>query len=382
MFVGRQTEFGRVQRSASEVAAGKFDAIFLVGEYGIGKTSLAQYCAQWARVELKLFPIHVMLGGVADLEQLSEATIKTLSRTEAFDQTAGEKIRNMLAKYVGDQEFFGFRLNLSVLRPDLSNISKGFGEFLRGVNLRMAESGYQGLFLIFDEINGIAKEPAFAHLLKTLVDESAISPKPFPWLLMLCGTEQIRQEIISHHKPVERIFRLADVKPLAPDECVVFFERAYESVGMSIAHDAAERMAKFSGGLPKLVQVIGEEVYYACESQTIALQDAVNGIFNAADEIGRKIINPTVYGAIRSESYRKILKAIPMLWIDKSLEETEFDKNELAALIDDSERKRLNNFLQKMKEIGVLVSGEIDGRYYFSDRLTLLYVVMRESSSL
>lgn len=371
MFVGRRKELERIQRSAREVAAGKFDGIFVSGEYGIGKTSLAQYSAAWAKAELKLFPIHVLLGGAKTIDQLSEATIRALSRTDGLDPTTNEKVRTFLAKYIGDQEFFGIKLNLDSLRPDLPNISSGFIGFLDAIHNRVGEAGYKGIFLIFDEVNGIAAEPAFAHFLKTLVEVNAISPTPTPLLLMLCGTEQIRRQITDNHKPVERIFRLADISPLSNEECAAFFVAAFQSIQMSIAELALAFMVRYSGGLPKLAHIIGEEVYYAAAGENVTPAEAVDGVWSAADEIGRKVIDSQVYDTIKSDSYKKILQEMV------SLDEP-FKRSEIASRLEESEKKRLDNFLQKMKDLNVL-SGDGTGQYFFSDRLTALYIRMRES---
>ena len=42
LFVGRMKEISRIERAASQVALRKPQSVFITGEYGIGKTSLAQ----------------------------------------------------------------------------------------------------------------------------------------------------------------------------------------------------------------------------------------------------------------------------------------------------------------------------------------------------
>ena len=63
-----------------------------------------------------------------------------------------------------------------------------------------------------DEINGIAGNPQFAHFLKGLVDTNAMSGKPLPLLLVLCGVEERRRKLIQCYKPVERLFDIISVE--------------------------------------------------------------------------------------------------------------------------------------------------------------------------
>ena len=49
-FIGRIDEIGRVTRSLSQVETGKPRAIFLTGEYGIGKSSLAGFMRRYANL--------------------------------------------------------------------------------------------------------------------------------------------------------------------------------------------------------------------------------------------------------------------------------------------------------------------------------------------
>ena len=373
LFVGRNQEFARIQRSANEVAGGKQDAVFLVGDYGIGKTSLARYSAEWAKTELKLFPIHVLLGGAKTLDQVSEKTVQTVLRTDAFDPTAGQKVKNFLAKYVGEQEIFGFKVNLQTLQQDLPNITKGYGGFLHEVFLHVREAGYVGIFLIFDEVNGIAGDAAFAHFIKTLIDENALASEKTPLLLMLCGTERVRHQIIANHQPVERIFKIAEMSPLKKEELVEFFEKAFSSVGVTTKRPILDLLAMYSGGLPKLAHIIGDEVYYSDVDGEIDPHDTITGLLRAAEEVGRKFIDPKVYDAIKSDSYKKILQTL----VAEGFRGV-FRKEALASKLDPEDRRKLDNFLHKMKELNVLVPGSKPGEYQFSDYLTELYVHLRQ----
>ncbi len=170
LFVGRVSETNRIIRALDQVAFEKPQAIFLTGEYGIGKSSLAGFMKRYAEQEKHILGIHVLLGGAETLEDMATKTVEAAIRTEAYEPTITEKVRGALSKYVGRQEFFGININLEALKADAPNLSAGYLPFLRQLLERVKENGIKGLMLILDEINGITASPRFSHFIKGLVD--------------------------------------------------------------------------------------------------------------------------------------------------------------------------------------------------------------------
>lgn len=51
-----------------------------------------------------------------------------------------------------------------------------------------------------------------------------------------------------------------------------------------------------------------------------------------------------------------------------------FTKKQAAEGLNDSERKKLNNFLQRMKKLNVIRSGDTAGEYVFNVKMVRLYI--------
>ena len=185
LFIGRQEEINRINRALSQVALGKPGAVFITGEYGIGKSSLAGFVRYLAEKEHRVFGIHVLLGGAATIEDVATKTVEVLLRSGAYEPSWTETVRNSLAKYIGKQDLFGFSVNLESLQADGPTLSHGFLPLLKGVFERVEKQGAKGILLILDEINGITADPKFSHFIKGLVDENALSRPPVPLLIML-----------------------------------------------------------------------------------------------------------------------------------------------------------------------------------------------------
>ncbi len=374
LFVGREAEIGKITRGLSQVALGKAQAIFVTGEYGIGKSSLAGFVRFLAEKEYKLFGIHVFLGGASTLEEVATKTVEAILRAGAYDQTWTEAARNALAKYVGKQSLFGFSINFDVLQADGPNLSHGYLGLLQGLFERTVEHGTKGIVLILDEINGITDNSQFSHFIKGLVDENALARPPLPALLMLCGVEDRRREMIQHHQPIERVFDIAEIKPMTDSEMRSFFERAFSSQEMTVDADAMVLMMRYSAGYPKVMHIVGDAAFWIDKDGKISHSDALAAVVAAAEDVGRKFVDQQVLRALRSRDYRSILAKLAKTEFDLA-----FTKSRIVEGLTETERRKFNNFLLKMKRLGVLRAGEEMGEYVFNSRLVRLYILLNSA---
>jgi len=369
LFVGRVKEIDRIRRAMGQVAAGKPQAVFVTGEYGIGKSSLAGYIRFLGEHEYKLLGIHVLLGGATTLEEVATKTVQEVLKSGAFDPSWTEATRNALAKYIGKQDLFGITVNLEALETDAPTLSRGFLPFLESLFKRVEEKGTQGLLLILDEINGISSNAKFAHFIKSIVDENALARKPLPLLLMLCGVEERRRELIQKHQPVERIFDIAEISPMSEQEVRVFFDKAFRAEQLTVDDTAHYALYKYSSGFPKVMHILGDNAFWIDKDGRIDLDDAIDAAILGAQEVGRKFVDQQVIKALRSEDYRSILAKLGERDFDLA-----FHKSKIADGLTSTEKNKFNNFLQKMKRLQVLKSGDDVGEYVFNDRLVRLYL--------
>lgn len=371
LFVGRASEIDRISRAATQVKLGKQQAIFIEGEYGIGKSSLARFVRIIQESTNSIFGLHILLANAKDSSDVANETVKSMLQSRPFKPKASENLRSMLSKYVGDQELFKIKIRLSELRIDSPDIAKGYLPFLRDAYDRVKSEGYQGLMLIFDEINGITANPEFARFIKGLIDSNALSDDILPLFVILCGIQERRKEMISCHKPVERIFDVVEIQNLSDSEAREFYIKAFKEVSIDITDEAIQLLVKYSGGLPRLMHILGDNAFWADKDGEISSEDALDSILMSAVDVGRKFVDPQVFRALKSPTYKRILKKLGTLEFDLS-----FQKKDIEKGLNLEERKRLGNFLTKMKKLKVLSSGEEKGVYVFCDRLTRLYVRM------
>ncbi|MCU0435350.1 MAG: ATP-binding protein [Bacteroidia bacterium] len=374
LFTGREEQIRSIERALKQVSAGKQQAIFLTGEFGIGKSSLAHATRYIAESKYDLIGIHVMLGGAKTLDDLSERTLEYALSNEAYKPKNTEKMRDMLSKYIGQQSVLGININFDQLKADAPTLSKGFLPFLKEIYKRVKGDGAKGVYLILDEVNGITKNPDFAHFIKTLVDGNALSSDPLPLLLLLCGVKERREEMIAHHKPVDRIFDIIDVQAMSEEEVNLFFTKTFSKAGYTINDRALNLMYFYSQGYPRAMNLIGDNVFWKAETADIDYEVALYGVIAAANEIGSKFIDSQVLKTIESANYKSILKKIVK---NTSMNEMEINKKEILPLLTPNENSKFNNFMQKLKKLAVVRSGSEQGEYIFNDRLTRLYLSMK-----
>ncbi len=373
LFTGRTAEINRlITRGVGQVATGKPISIFIQGEYGIGKSSIAAMVEAVAETKYSMHCIHAYLGGAKNLDDVARMILEATVKSDALNPTKSERIRSWLSKYVGKQELFGFSVDLSALKADAPKIASASSilTFLRDVKTKVGGEESRGIVLVLDEINGITGNPLFSHFIKGLVDENATTGEPLPLLLLVCGVEERRREMIFHHPPIDRVFDIVEVGVMTKPEMKEFFERAFESADMTVKPTALDDLILYSAGLPKIMHVIGDSAYWTDSDSVIDDDDAENAIIAAADDIGKKFVDQQVLKAIRSNDYRstleKIAKANPL--------QKAFKKAEIASLLNDDEKRKLNNFLTKMKQLNVIKQGDEAGDYEFTVRMVRIYL--------
>ncbi|NQT20151.1 MAG: ATP-binding protein [Planctomycetes bacterium] len=376
LFVGRASEIQRiVDRGVKQVALGKPVSIFIEGEYGIGKTSIAGYVQSLAERDHGLHGVYASLGGCDNLTDMAAAVLEGTIRSGVFAPKRAEKIKNWLARYIGRQKPFGFNLNFDALQEDAPSVAQpqSMLGFLGEIKNQLEDTGVSGITLVLDEINGITSDPKFAHFIKGLVEANAMGKEPVPLLLILCGVEERRSEMIQRHQPVERIFDIITIGVLSDQEMREFFESAFQSANMKIDPKAMELLTHYSAGFPKIMHLLGDEAYWADTDGRVDADDATVAIVRAAEEVGKKYVDQQVFRALRSDDYHSILNKIGALGSSVM----SFTKQEVSKDLNPQEKSKFNNFLRRMKGLHVLRSGETRGQYLFNSRMVRLYIWLK-----
>ena len=351
---------------------------WISGERGMGKSSLASFIGYLAERDEKAVVAHVHLGGVRDLEGLvREAHLQLLKDNES--KSWGKALWGAFGERVERVGLFGTEIKLKITQDELSATVSSFSDSL-GHILKNAAKGRKVMVLIFDDINGLAENPDFSHWLKSMVDSEVTSGRDNRVCLIFAGLEERRQQMEKINPSVIRIFRpLIDIQPWIPEESMDFFESSFAKGNCVVEEDALEQLARYSGGLPIMAHELGHAIWEILENKEITDLDVLTGAITAAERIGGRFLKHNVIQALQSKHYRSILGKIAQ---DTHFLEIEFSREQLHALpLTADEKKKLDNFINRMRKLGAIVPVE-DGRrgvYRFATYLHRLYFFLEAS---
>jgi len=366
-FIARIKEIERIERAIKQASSGRNENIFITGERGIGKSSLAGFIRYLAEKEYDFIGAHCFLGGVKDLEGMIRVIFQRILQ-ETSDKTISDNLKKVFGKYIKGFTLFGVGVEFTTERSELRSILDNFLPVIRKINETIKEKK-KGVVLILDDLNGIADVPEFSQFLKSFVDELATSRESLPILIILVGIPERREELIKHQASVARIFDIIDLVPMNKNESEEFFNKMFSKQNISLTSEALSQMVEFSGGFPMLMHEVGDAVFWLDTDNYIDENDTIGGILEAAGIVGRKYLDPQIYRVLRSETYRSILRRIGKLPLG-----TNFQRKDILEKVPEKERKTFDNFLRRIKRLGIINETEMRGEYKFVNQLYHLYV--------
>jgi hypothetical protein len=367
-FVGRVGEINRLRSLVRAACRGQFRVGFVAGERGIGKSSLVSFLRHLVEREEDVAGAHVFLGGVDTLSEMVRRTFDRLLK-DSLERPWHQRIRELFGKHVKQIGLFGISVELELAESDLGSLVNAFAPSLRRL-LERLQGERKALLLILDDINGLAGSADFANWLKSIVDEVATSGNGLSACLLLVGLEERRRQLIDLQPSLARVFDLVEIKTWSEKETTEFFLKAFGQRKVNVEEQALKIMVDFSGGLPVLAHEIGDAVWRMAAGTSVRGVEAIKGVLAAAEIIGQKLLEPQVLQAIRSQRYRSILRKLAARPPGLA-----FRRADLLKALSAEEKKVLDNFLNRMRKLGVILpdSEGGPGAYRFSNQLHALY---------
>lgn len=375
LFVGRSEQIEELIRYTRQISSGKQENVFLAGDRGIGKSSMASFLRHYVTHHMDMLGIHVFLGRVNSLESMVrhifEQILKETKGQEWFDDIA-----DFFGEYIKEIGLFGISVRFAPPDEDLRELVRNFPEALNNMLRTIKDRKKKGLFIALDDINGLADKVEFANWYKSFVDEVATHYKNFPVFILLIGLPEKRDNLSRLQPSLMRIFRVVEIEKLTNEEVECFLSEAFRKVDMKVEADAMKVMVHFSSGLPILMHEIGDAVFWLDTDGIVDKGDATQGVMTAAEKVGQKYLDPKVYRAIRSEHYRSILRKLGRKSSARS-----FTKKDVEESLDEDEKKVFHNFLRRMRDLGVIEVDREKGRgiYRYVNEIYPIYIRMESA---
>jgi len=367
-FVARIKEIQRLERSMGQTISGRNENVFITGPRGIGKSSLASFIRFVAEKEHDLIGTHCFLGGARSLNEMMRVIFQKLLQ-DCTDKSIFDKLKDIFGGYIKNLTLFGVGVEFTKDKAQLQTLLDNFLPLMRKINEQIKPNGKKGLTLILDDLNGITDVPQFSQFLKSFVDELATSGKPLPILLILVGLPERRDELIKHQPSVARIFDVVELPVMAPSESEDFFMNMFTSQNIDVDSDGLSPMVRLSGGFPMLMHEVGDAVFWQDKDNYIDGGDALGGILEAAQIVGKKYVGPQISSLLKNKKYASILCEID--WIELG---GTFARKDIFKWAPEKEQNNLDNFLRRSRELGIIEAAVTRGEYKFVNPLYHLYM--------
>ena len=393
LFVGREEEIRRFRQKNTSDLKSSIPAGFVVkGERSIGKASFVNYVinpANYLDSNVNLYYLFVDLGhirGVGDsrtptLELFFGYVIYQLMEKIRINNTLWKRCKKLFEGLNNTLETFGFfSPNISwdskedktgPLRITFESLIQKFCQEL--INAKEKD----GFVLALENINGLAKNPAFAPMLKGLME--SFSRNHVPFSLVISTHPRTWELIRQSEESTPRIFHPINLGPLIDNYVKTFFIKAFKEYEIQICSDALNLMVHCANGQPYFMHEIGDAVFWTfmnnseAEAPCVSEEIAKKGIAISLDRVGQTRFNSEVFETIQSKKYYDILKSKDFT----SGDDLVIRKREIRKITEGLGFKEsiLTNFIDKMINIGVLkYKRKGSGEYEFASVLLKMYL--------
>lgn len=292
--------------------------ILLMGERGIGKSSLLQFCELMAADDLPgettdfdFLVVSVSLAGVSDMFEITRRVADHLKLALDTRNVASPGLR-AIVDFLLNWEILGVHYH----RPETPvSHNQALGTLVDKLAEVERLGFFQGVFITFDEADAPPPDAGLATWLKDFT-ERLQRQKVAKLLMLVAGQPILRAHLYDNHQSVLRIFKSMTLTPLADLE-----RREILRTGMRLANatanqprdmtdDAEDLLSDLSEGYPFFLQTYAYAAFDQAGTGPVDAE-AVETAFPAATrDIGADFFDGVYKSAATSDNYKAVLRAM------------------------------------------------------------------------
>ncbi|MCK4789273.1 MAG: ATP-binding protein [Desulfobacteraceae bacterium] len=331
MFVGRINAVESLEQCLIQTKSGQPVNFTIIGERGIGKSSLLLYLTFLARGEVKyviddtVFSFLVISTDIEPstsqlglIRKIKLGLERQLSKTEA-----GMDFLKKAWAFLQRLEIGGSRINPKP--EDLEVVQEEFAYSLADTVTRITEgqanqnlfsNSYDGVVLLIDEASNASEELNLGLFLKLLCERLQRNSCN-KVVIGLAGLPDLRNILQKSHASSLRLFDEIRLDRLETSEVKEIIHSCLEvskkesGIETTIDPDAESLITVFSEGYPHFTQQIGYSAFATDTDNHITKVDVHKGFWGehgALELIGSRYYRDDFYGKIQKDSYRQVLR--------------------------------------------------------------------------
>jgi len=368
IFGGRETQLLDFKNTLAQSAASRSNHMVVVGEWGIGKTSLLK---QYKKISQGLgYPAaYCSVSQFADRSKPIDG-INLITQEMAF----GFPRTKSLSRFLGDMESVGLNMGFisATLKKDKKTKKKlqaqvQFASFLitlfKSLKVKLA-------VILLDDIQNLLPISEVIDILRSVLSKDEILSQT-RYLFVLSSTPEGWAAFIDKHDPVGRFFRRRElISPLSKEQVEVIISKTLKDTGVNFEKQVIEKVFSYTQGHPYELQLLCSHLYDSQIEGEVSLKQWEGAFVNTLRELGHDYFSSLFKRASERESdVLRILaeKNKPLKIADiRSIMITEKRAKNFPVA-------NIKNFLYRLKDKGLIKRRE-DNSYHILDPMFAEYV--------
>lgn len=258
IFAGRKDEFKFLEEKLEEAKNGRYDHFLVLGEWGIGKTSLLK---EFKRIAQEKGFISSMVTvrefrKTEDLKDAVEHLVETIPLKLPLDLSKLKKFVNQIDSLGIQILGTGFQLSRATQRIDpqifLLKCLQVLWDDLKDKT--------DVLPILLDDVQNFDRVSEIFTLVKNVLSDEEIVKTGY--LFILSCTPEGWSKFMQLHHPIGRYFtpRLT-LKRLSREECTYFIDKTLEETGVVFEEKIKEKAYEYTQGHPYELQILCSNLY-------------------------------------------------------------------------------------------------------------------------
>lgn len=330
IFAGRVKEIDRIYRAVVQTSHFSPQNVLIVGERGIGKTSVALLSKVIAVKKLEgysefkhplitaYFTVRKNTHPAIVVTQLIEEIEQVLEPYETVLSTAGKYIDAFLKRFKGISV-----KGIGLETHEEKNLTADeFYSEARKTLRKIATACYtqpegeeRALCLIIDELDQMKDAENFASFWKTL-QELLMADGINNMMLIFVGMPDMVTMLNDDHESFLRTFSPIQLDKMNEEDARNVVYKAISKTDKTISTDALERILYYSERYPHLIQEISYTSFEVSKNKEITITDVEEGVHGTTDfkgsieRLGELFFSKMYDEVKKSDNFKQILKIV------------------------------------------------------------------------